>query len=91
MRALPDDQWTARVDGHSTPPAPAAWRQLPKQVAHIFTHFALLLDIAVTAWPAGAADPGEGEWWPLKSLDKAGLPTVFRKAAEAALNAGERK
>jgi A/G-specific adenine glycosylase len=90
MRALPDDQWTARLDGHSTPPAPAAWRRLPVQVSHVFTHFSLLLDIAVTAWPAGAADPGEGEWWPLKSLDKAGLPTVFRKATEAAMNAGER-
>ena len=90
MRALPDDQWTARLDGHKTPPVPAKWRTLPRQVSHVFTHFSLLLDIAVTAWPAGADDPNEGEWWPLKSLDKAGLPTLFRKAAEAAMQAGER-
>lgn len=90
MRALPDDQWTARLDGHATPPVLSEWQQLPVQVSHVFTHFSLILDIAVTSWPAGAEDPGEGEWWSLKSLDKAGLPTVFRKAAEAVINAGER-
>lgn len=90
MRALPDDQWTARVDGHNTPPISVEWRKLPTPVPHIFTHFSLLLDVAVTSWPAGADEPGEGEWWPVKLLDKAGLPTVFRKAAEAVLRAGER-
>jgi A/G-specific adenine glycosylase len=90
MRALPDDQWTARLDGHARPPAPATWQKLPVQVSHVFTHFSILLDITVTSWPAGADDPGEGEWWPVKSLDKAGLPTVFRKATEAVLDAGER-
>ncbi len=89
MRALPDDQWSARVDGHNLPPVSAAWRQLPVQVSHMFTHFSLQLDVAATSWPAGADDPGPGEWWPVKLLDKAGLPTVFRKAAEAALSAGE--
>jgi A/G-specific adenine glycosylase len=88
MRALPDDQWTARLDGHATPPAPANWQNLPVHVAHVFTHFSLRLDIAVTSWPADADGPGDGEWWPLKSLDKAGLPTLFRKAAEAVLDAG---
>lgn len=44
--------------------------------------------VAVTAWPADADDPDAGEWWPLKSLDKAGLPTLFRKAAESVLGAG---
>jgi len=90
MRALPDDQWTARLDGHATPPVPAKWQKLSARVSHVFTHFSLLLDIAVTSWPAGADDPNAGEWWPLKSLDKAGLPTLFRKAAEAVMNAGER-
>jgi A/G-specific adenine glycosylase len=90
MRALPDDGWTARIDGNAIAPAAANWQKLPVQVAHIFTHFSLTLDIAVTSWPADADGPGEGEWWPLKSLDKAGLPTLFRKVTEAVLNAGER-
>jgi A/G-specific adenine glycosylase len=33
---------------------------------------------------------GDGEYWPLKSLDKAGLPTLFSKAAKAAMARGER-
>ena len=89
MRALPDDQWTAGVDGHAVPPVTSAWQPLAAQVTHMFTHFSITLNIAVTAWPTGEADPGAGEWWPVKSLDKAGLPTVFRKAAEAVMNAGE--
>ncbi len=90
MRALPDDRWTARSDGNGLPPVEADWRELPGTVAHVFTHFSLLLSIAVTAWPMDAPDPGEGEWWPVKSLDKAGLPTLFRKVTIAVLNAGER-
>lgn len=91
MRALPDDRWTARTDGDTYPPVTATWRDLTVTVSHIFTHFALELSIAATSWPADAADPGEGEWWPVKSLDKAGLPTLFRKVTMAVLNAGERR
>jgi A/G-specific adenine glycosylase len=90
MRALPDDKWTARIDGDAVPPAAANWQKLSVQVAHIFTHFSLTLNIAVTSWPTDADGPGEGEWWPLKSLDNSGLPTLFRKVTEAVLNAGER-
>jgi len=91
MRALPDDRWTARADGDERPPVEADWHMLSGSVPHVFTHFSLLLSIAVTAWPTNAADPGEGEWWPVKSLDKAGLPTLFRKVTIAVLNAGERR
>lgn len=91
MRALPDDRWTARADGDERPPVKADWRKLSATVPHVFTHFSLLLSIAVTAWPSNAPDPGEGEWWPVKSLDKAGLPTLFRKVTIAVLNAGERR
>jgi len=91
MRALPDDRWTARTDGDGRPPVEADWHRLSPTVSHVFTHFSLHLSIAVTAWPAHAPDPGEGEWWPVKSLDKAGLPTLFRKVTIAVLNAGERQ
>jgi A/G-specific adenine glycosylase len=90
MRALPDDGWKARDDGDGVAPAPAIWRELDHRVAHVFTHFSLELRIAVTAWPEDAGNPGDGEWWPVKSLDKAGLPTLFNKVAKAVLAAGER-
>jgi A/G-specific adenine glycosylase len=84
MRALPDDGWSARADGHGTPPLAADWRDLGA-VRHSFTHAHLTLAIigCITATPP----PGEGEWWPLGSLDAAGLPTLFAKAAQRALSA----
>jgi A/G-specific adenine glycosylase len=89
MRALPDDGWNARADGNGVAPAPANWRALDTRVSHAFTHFSLDLTIAVTAWPDDLPDPGEGEWWPVKSLDKAGLPTLFNKVAKAVIASGQ--
>jgi A/G-specific adenine glycosylase len=89
MRALPDDGWNARSDGDGTPPFAADWRIADMAVAHVFTHFGLNLRVAVTAWPHDHDPPGEGQWWPVKSLDKAGLPTLFDKAARAAIASGE--
>ena len=84
MRALPDDSWSAKWDGNGAPPFAGEWQTLPATVEHVFTHFSLSLAIAVTASQPAAETLGEGEYWPLKSLDKAGLPTLFSKAAKAA-------
>lgn len=89
MRSLPDDGWNSRRDGDGEPPFAASWQSLDTVVQHEFTHFVLSLRIAVTAWPEGARDPGNGEWWPVNSLDKAGLPTLFTKAAKAVMASGE--
>lgn len=87
MRALPDDGWAARRDGDSVPPFAADWRTLNEAVPHAFTHFSLTLSVALTSSPVQAGALGGGEWWPVKSLDSAGLPTLFMKAARLALNA----
>jgi A/G-specific adenine glycosylase len=89
MRALPDDGWRAQADGDGVAPADADWNDLGVRVQHVFTHFSLELKIAVTAWPDDAEGPGDGEWWPVNSLDKAGLPTLFTKVAKAVIAAGE--
>ncbi|HEY6868811.1 MAG TPA: A/G-specific adenine glycosylase [Novosphingobium sp.] len=83
MRALPDDGWSARADGHGRAPFAAEW--LPAgQVSHGFTHFDLTLSVwTAPSWPV--TPPGAGEWWPLDRLREAGLPTLFAKAAERAL------
>ena len=88
MRALPDDRWVARKNGDSVPPFAAEWRTLNQAVNHVFTHFSLTLKIALTSSPVQRELLGEGEWWPVKSLDSAGLPTLFSKAARLAINAG---
>ena len=83
MRALPDDGWTARADGSGEAPLPGAW-QAGGVVRHTFTHFDLELGLAIyagNAWGELAA----GEWWAAAEIDRAGLPTLFAKAARLAL------
>ena len=76
MAALSGPQWTNEPPATSTPPL--------ARVRHVFTHFALDLRIEAASEPKG-----EGSWQPLAALDEAGLPTLYRRAAEAVL-AGRR-
>jgi A/G-specific adenine glycosylase len=90
MRSLPDDGWTSRADGNGNAPFAASWHYLDTIVQHEFTHFTLSLRIALTALGSDAELPDEGEYWPVKLLDKAGLPTLFTKVTTAVLASGER-
>ena len=83
MRALPDDGWSARGDGHGEAPVSGAWKAAGV-VRHGFTHFDLELGVAIHAGDS-ASHAGEGEWWPLDKIDDAGLPTLFAKAARIVL------
>ncbi|HEX7741301.1 MAG TPA: A/G-specific adenine glycosylase [Sphingobium sp.] len=83
MRALPSSDWNGAPD--ATAPLPARWQTLDSPVAHVFTHFSLALTVHVAHAPQDTTPPGEGEWWPLACIDEAGLPTLFRRAAEAAM------
>lgn len=81
MRALPDDGWSARADGIGTGPVAASWTP-GGMVRHGFTHFDLDLRLAIHAggeWPETG-----GEWWPVPEIERAGLPTLFAKAAALA-------
>jgi A/G-specific adenine glycosylase len=75
MAALPTTEWRAkkwsRTEALANAPVEAAWRK-PGQVEHVFTHFALTLDV----YAADAEPSGDG-WWGEADV----LPTVFRKAA----------
>ncbi|MDQ3145038.1 MAG: A/G-specific adenine glycosylase [Pseudomonadota bacterium] len=71
MAALPGPEW-----GDYSPAAPTI-----ATVAHGFTHFTLDLHLVAQAKPP----PGEGWWQPLDRLAEAGLPTLYRRAAEAVL------
>ena len=81
-RALPTGPWQETPPGLADAPFAADWRLTGEVVRHGFTHFALDCALAVAA-PDGQMDAApEGEWWPLADLDRAGLPTLFRRAAE---------
>jgi A/G-specific adenine glycosylase len=76
MAALPGGEWTETV--------PERVNALGT-VRHIFTHFSLDLHIVLRA------DVQEEGWWhPLDRLSDAGLPTLYRKAAELALAHNDR-
>jgi A/G-specific adenine glycosylase len=74
MAALPGGDWTQVPVEHD--PATLG------TVRHVFTHFALSLRIVRKQTPVG-----EGWWQPLDNLAEAGLPTLYRRAAEVAVAA----
>ncbi|HET7577345.1 MAG TPA: A/G-specific adenine glycosylase [Sphingomicrobium sp.] len=71
MAALPGGEWTAEPKSGTTRLG---------TVRHVFTHFSLDLTIAPRSEPAG-----DGWWQPLDRLGDAGLPTLYRRAADLAL------
>lgn len=88
-----DDLWLARrpaeglLGGMAALPGPEWTDERPQANAlavhrHGFTHFTLDLLVVPRAQPAG-----DGWWQPLRELGAAGLPTLYRRAAEAALRA----
>jgi len=91
MLAVPSSAWTEDEAVLPIPPMAGGWQVLNSPVRHVFTHFALDLRVALLRLPepddaarlAGAFGPGQ--WWPLEKLEEAGLPTVFARVAQAAL------
>ena len=73
MAALPGSEWM-----ETTPDA----RDAIGSIRHVFTHFSLDLAVLRRLEPEG-----EGWWQPLDKLAEAGLPTLYRRAAEIALTA----
>ena len=73
MAALPGSEWTSGKE--------AARGQLLASVRHVFTHFALDLDIV------SVKEPGAEGWWqPIAAIEDAGLPTLYRRAVDAVLS-----
>ncbi|NJC05233.1 A/G-specific adenine glycosylase [Sphingomonas kaistensis] len=73
MAALPGEEWCEERPSVN----PIAIHR------HGFTHFTLDLMVVPCAEPP----PGEGWWQPVAALGQAGLPTLYRRAIEAALGA----
>jgi A/G-specific adenine glycosylase len=92
MTEVPTTGWTARMDGDTTvagAPFPADW-QRAGSISHVFTHFALEL----TVFHAEVGDrvlPTDGFWVPVAALHGEALPTVMKKAIEAAIPGATKK
>jgi A/G-specific adenine glycosylase len=92
MMALPTGDWREGV-GDDAQPLPGRWQ--PKGVVrHIFTHFALDLSVEALVLPGRpdaatlASAAGSGQWWRVDEIDRAGLPTLFARAAMLVIAAG---
>ncbi|MBN8832362.1 MAG: A/G-specific adenine glycosylase [Sphingomonadales bacterium] len=91
MLALPTSDWHEGAPAMALPDLPGGWQRLNQSVRHVFTHFALELGVArlrlgAPGDPARLANAlGDGQWWPLERLAQAGLPTVFARAAQVAM------
>jgi A/G-specific adenine glycosylase len=81
---VPSTEWRADIWGEAealhAAPAPADWRALPGAVRHVFTHFALELEVRVAR--TGNVD---GLWVPIDRLGGEAIPSVMRKVLERAL------
>jgi len=86
MTGPPTTNWTSRQDGATGPqaaPFAGNWR-LSGTVGHVFTHFELRLDVFM-ADVDGLAAPHGMFWSAREDLPGEALPTVMKKAIEAAL------
>jgi A/G-specific adenine glycosylase len=85
MTEVPTTGWTARIDGATTAqaaPFPADWRRAG-QIGHVFTHFALELEVFHAHIKGDAPD---GHFWSLAhEISGEALPTVMKKVIEAAI------
>ena len=82
MLGWPGSDWA------EAPPAPAAplqaaWRALPEEARHTFTHFHLRLSIHFADVPQDAT-PERGDFLPLAAFRPSELPTVMRKVFDLA-------
>lgn len=78
MRALPSEGWQDATGDITHMPDDIEWTRYGT-VSHVFTHFALELD--VLGGRALTDEAPEGEWWAIAAIEEAGLPTLFAKAA----------
>ena len=86
MTEVPTTDWTARRDGATgsdAAPFTAEWKNAGA-ITHVFTHFALELQV-YRADPQNLAAPA-GHWWSSAGeIRDEALPTIMKKAIEAAV------
>jgi A/G-specific adenine glycosylase len=94
MSEVPGSQWVRPIkalDGAAEAPLEADWRLVNGTVAHVFTHFRLELLVVHARVPAGTPAP-PGLWWSEReALSGEALPSVMKKAIEAAIPGATRR
>jgi A/G-specific adenine glycosylase len=90
MAEVPSAGWDGRTEaGIDSPPIRLDWRRAGT-ITHVFTHFALELEIRHGDAGRHAAPPGH-RWVDAADLPGEALPTVMKKAIEAAIPGATRR
>lgn len=86
MSEPPGGDWgAAGTIAEVAPPVVGRWRRIATPVVHVFTHFRLELTVMRGDVPLATPAPA-GHWWSVpRDLAGEALPSVFRKAVDAAL------
>ncbi len=91
MTEVPGTVWTADfVPTAGDAPFPADWRAAGK-VVHVFTHFRLELNVLCARVGAMEKAPPGSRWAAAAALSGEALPSVMKKAIEAALPGSTRR
>ena len=92
MSEVPTTAWTARVDGATgveAAPFPADWMR-KGSIGHVFTHFSL--DLTIYAAEVAFHEAPVGHFWSKPGwINDEALPTVMKKAIEAAIPGATQK
>lgn len=94
MTEVPGTEWSVSFDDARAldlAPFDAAWVPVAAPVVHVFTHFRLELNVYCARVSAMAHAPGDGWWAAAEALPGEALPSVMKKAIEAALPGATRK
>ncbi|MHA1559503.1 MAG: A/G-specific adenine glycosylase [Alphaproteobacteria bacterium] len=85
MAEVPGSDWAVTAPSiDRNAPLDLNWREVSGKIVHIFTHFRLELGVLTAKAPQDAAAPN-GHWWsPVDTLPHEALPSVMKKAIEAA-------
>lgn len=80
MTEAPSTPWVADLpDPVAHAPLAAQWRRLPGRVEHVFTHFALTLQILRADFPLATPAPSGCRWVRPEGFAAEALPSVMRK------------
>jgi A/G-specific adenine glycosylase len=93
MSEVPGIEWASRISDLAAiaqAPFKAGWKKVGPPVVHVFTHFRLELDVFL-APVDGLVAPPLAWWSPPETLPDEALPSVMKKAIEAALPGATRR
>jgi len=94
MTEVPGSDWIQGSEGPRGPeaaPLVADWQRVAAPVIHVFTHFRLTLDIWHARLPDTHPAPDDAWWASAAELPHEALPSVMKKAIEAAAPGATRK